>query len=255
VAFCRKELHCVSLVTMGAGLCTRLARSDDRYLFRLEVAGATYDQEMARPVFRHYVTRRRRLVASILEKKEAQSCLDVGCGTGQLLDLVVERQLAVGIDLSVSALKIANVRYRQVNLIRADSSFLPFRDCSFELALTIGVLHHLPGKLRNALSELHRVIKPCGYVLADEPNGFNPLWFVELRRSVLDRGLTYPFSPALLMRTLRAHGFRVEHRLFYGFVPKIDALVGFFKSLEGVLELSPLSRLATRLLMVARKNA
>jgi SAM-dependent methyltransferase len=78
---------------------------------------------------------------------EGRTVLDVGCGKGRHIVLAAQfgANAVVGVDLS-SAVEVA---YRNtcalpnVHVIQADVHKLPFAD-SFDLAYSIGVLHHLP---------------------------------------------------------------------------------------------------------------
>lgn len=54
-----------------------------------------------------------------------------------------------------------------------DAHDLKFDDESFDLIIGFGILHHLEAEL--ALSEIHRVLKPGGRVLLQEPLADNPL--------------------------------------------------------------------------------
>jgi SAM-dependent methyltransferase len=87
--------------------------------------------------------------------------LNIGCGTGNtdtkfLLKL---GYLVVGLDISISALKILKDNYRSVNLIDvvcADAENLPFRNNSFDTFLEMNTLHHLPNPT-NCIKESIRV--------------------------------------------------------------------------------------------------
>jgi SAM-dependent methyltransferase len=87
--------------------------------------------------------------------------LNIGCGTGDtdtkfLLKL---RYFVVGLDISISALKILKNNYRSVNLIDvvcADAENLPFKNNSFDIILEMNTLHHLPNPI-NCIKESIRV--------------------------------------------------------------------------------------------------
>lgn len=91
--------------------------------------------------------------------------LDVGCGTGVLLDQVLARWptvRAVGTDLSGKMLAVAQERLRgRIPLVRADVSYLPFATHSFDVAVSSSSLHYWPEPGR-ALAEVARVLRPEG---------------------------------------------------------------------------------------------
>ena len=91
----------------------------------------------------------------------AARILDIGCGKGFLLH-ELRRELpgatVCGLDISDYALARAKPEIRPW-LIRARAGEpLPFADASFDLALSVGVLHNLPiGRLARALGEMERL--------------------------------------------------------------------------------------------------
>jgi SAM-dependent methyltransferase len=91
--------------------------------------------------------------------------LDVGCGTGVLLEQVVERWptvRAVGTDLSGEMLAVARGRLGgRIPLVRADVSHLAFDTHSFDVAVSSSSLHYWPVPGR-ALVEIARVLRPGG---------------------------------------------------------------------------------------------
>lgn len=71
--------------------------------------------------------------------------------------------------------RLSNVEYVSVDLtssehvtIQADITSLPMTDDSFDAAICIHVLEHVPDD-RSAISELHRVLKPGGWALVSVP--------------------------------------------------------------------------------------
>jgi ArsR family transcriptional regulator len=70
-------------------------------------------------------------VLKILGNRKFRIIVDVGCGTGKLLELIAPRsQFGVGLDLSVQMLNNAKKRKEDtgIQLVRADASHLPLQD-------------------------------------------------------------------------------------------------------------------------------
>lgn len=92
--------------------------------------------------------------------------LEVGCGLGT--DLLYGASLGaktVGMDLSLRSAGLAR-RHFQLNrmpgdFLRADAERLPYKDGSFDVVYSFGVLHHTPDTQR-AINECRRVLKPGG---------------------------------------------------------------------------------------------
>jgi SAM-dependent methyltransferase len=87
--------------------------------------------------------------------------LDAGCGEGVLVEEYAAAMNIVGVDANY-----ASDRVREGSV-----TALPFPDGSFDRALCLDVLEHLPFEdQRKALAELHRVIAPRGELLVSLPN-------------------------------------------------------------------------------------
>jgi len=84
--------------------------------------------------------------------------LDVGCGTGLLLERLL--CYCVGLDLSLGMLKAAKARgrVRHGDLVCGDAEQMPFRDSSLRTVYSVTVLHEAP----LALDEILRVLKQEG---------------------------------------------------------------------------------------------
>lgn len=65
-------------------------------------------------------------------------------------------------------------RYRRHNVptIETDllSGNLPLEDATFDVAITMAVIEHLPGSPRNLLEEAKRILKPGGVLVIEVPN-------------------------------------------------------------------------------------
>jgi ubiquinone/menaquinone biosynthesis C-methylase UbiE len=96
----------------------------------------------------------------VLPWAEGKDVLEVGCGTGLILDRVARvTDKAVGIDLSPGMLEHA--RARGLNVQEASATDLPFDDESFDVVYSFKVLAHVD-PLETALAEIGRVLRPGG---------------------------------------------------------------------------------------------
>ena len=98
------------------------------------------------------------------ESLRGQTVIDVGAGSGRH-----SRQAAyhgaqvVAVDLGRSIDVARSNLPPDVLTVQADAERLPFEQGSFDVAMSIGVLHHLPDPVRG-LRELVRLTKPGGHV-------------------------------------------------------------------------------------------
>ena len=111
---------------------------------------------------------------SILKlKKLAQSCksiLEVGCGEGSKLYFIKPAYgQGVGVDISQTAIKIAQKQYPSLKLLIADAALLPFGKNSFNLVFSAFAIEHIDDP-EKVISEMIRVTKVGGLVAILAPN-------------------------------------------------------------------------------------
>ncbi len=117
--------------------------------------------------------------------------LDAGCGLGGFIEYSRQWQArqAVGIDLS-EAIDAAAARLGPANLVQADLYRLPIRPGSFDLAYSIGVLHHLEDPERG-FRAIVDTVRPGGLVFAWVYGRENNGWIIyvvdPLRKHVFRR--------------------------------------------------------------------
>ncbi|WP_407687014.1 class I SAM-dependent methyltransferase [Mycobacterium sp. HUMS_1102779] len=128
--------------------------------------------------------------------------VEVGCGTGRLMEFLARRGLGVvGVDASAAMLAVAAAR-APGRLVRADIARLPLPDAVADATLAVATLEFTDAAA--ALAELARITRPGGriVVLALNPRS---LW------GLLDRpGRRIPYSSAIFLtrRRLRHLGRR-----------------------------------------------
>jgi SAM-dependent methyltransferase len=140
--------------------------------------------------------------------------LDVGCGSGLLLDRMTRERdggLAVGVDASPEMLARARARLgRRAALCAADVHHLPFRDAAFDAVVSSSSLHYWADPAR-ALGEVARVTRRGGrLVLTDWSADDLALRLFSRALRLLDRSHGRPWRADEASRLLGAVGFRVE---------------------------------------------
>ena len=114
-----------------------------------------------------------RLIFQALDAELPEWCkkniLDVGCGTGAILEQLGNPGKNVGIDLAPEAISFC--RERGLNNVRqGDICALPFADASFDSVICSSVLYHQwVQDVEGAVREMHRVLRPRGVLLINVP--------------------------------------------------------------------------------------
>ena len=114
---------------------------------------------------------------------EAQRIIELGCGPAQMARRLIQRFPRC----SIAALEIDAIQHRKnlgqpqagIEFIEAGAQAVPFADASFDVAVMLKSLHHVPmNLLGQAIGEVARVLKPGGLFYVSEPvygGAFNSL--------------------------------------------------------------------------------
>lgn len=97
-----------------------------------------------------------------------QTALDLGCGTGELMKRILEKdgsKRLYGLDLSEKMLEVARKKLgEKAVLLLGDSDQLPFEDDCFDVVYCNDSFHHYPDPDK-VLGEICRVLRPGGIFL------------------------------------------------------------------------------------------
>jgi len=116
---------------------------------------------------------KRAAVAALLERagvappRAGERVVDVGCGTGAVLERFGAGAIAIGIDDHEDALRYARAR-SGARLARSDARALPFRTGSVDRLFLLDVAEHVPEDAR-LFSEIRRVLRPSGLAVVHVP--------------------------------------------------------------------------------------
>jgi ubiquinone/menaquinone biosynthesis C-methylase UbiE len=104
--------------------------------------------------------------------QDGTSILDIGCGTGILLQLLAPSGKGLklyGLDIAPGMVEVAQAKLGKAAEIRQGSaSYLPYDDCTFEHVTCSTSFHHYP-EPQKALCEMFRVLKPGGKLILLDP--------------------------------------------------------------------------------------
>ncbi len=192
----------------------------------------------ANPAFLFHKQEREWAILSFLRKLKVDltgcSVLEVGSGTGHILQRFVDfgASQAVGLDVMLNRLQTANERHPRVILAQGNAAELPFASHQFDLVTQFMCLSSVldPSMRREIANEMWRVLKPGGMIL-----------FYDLRPTpLLGRCL---LRPLMLFRRLLELGFPQRVRASFSKGPEtpIQPL-----SLHEIRQLFPLGRVGFR---------
>jgi ubiquinone/menaquinone biosynthesis C-methylase UbiE len=203
-----------------------------------------YDESLPAHVVEHYLRKRTRFV---LEHCPRGAGLDVGCGTGLLASrLAASGYDMTGVDPSAGMLEVLRSRKLSVRAVMASGTALPFPDDTFDLVLSVAVMHHIADAedVRRTLAEMVRVAKPASRILVWDHNPRNPYWGPLMARVPQDTGAERLIPDAELIGGLRQAGADVLSSIQSGMVPDFTprAALGVAAAAERVIERTPLVR-------------
>ncbi len=110
-----------------------------------------------------YITKKAFVINFLKKFGKNIAILDIGCGEGVFIEELkkIGFQKIIGIDKN----------YSSKDVIRGDIMNLPFRDNSFDVALLLDVIEHLPFEFqKNGIREIKRVLKTNGILIVSVPN-------------------------------------------------------------------------------------
>ena len=157
---------------------------------------------------------RQHILREFMEKKmrvpPGTRLLDVGCGTGAILDSFSKRYEAYGQDVSPQAVEFCRKR-GIVNVVLGTLDRLPPEYRNFELVTFLDVLEHIDND-RGALREANALLKEGGRLLITVP-AFPSLWgshdvVTHHKRRYVRKTLT---------EVVTASGFDIEHMSYFNF--------------------------------------
>ena len=111
--------------------------------------------------------------------------LEIGCGQGlDASEIIKYCSLYNGVDLSIRSLLIANEECKKQNKAGVDLLFsaqdaelLSFKDETFDLVFSIGVLHHT-NDFNKAIDEIYRILNKDGKLTLMLYKSYTPLWMI-----------------------------------------------------------------------------
>ena len=154
---------------------------------------------------------RQALIQRILDRyvpEKVENALDIGCGPGRWLSSWLRYAKDVcGIDPFAENVT-PNSLVESTRIISGVASELPVEDASADLVLALDVLEHIEDM--PALREMHRALRPDGYVMITVP-AFPWLWSFRDE----DAGHLRRYTRQSLLAAIETAGFQARHVQYY----------------------------------------
>lgn len=196
-----------------------VAAENEKLIKEYSALAATYDRRWSA-----YIAASLQMTLDVVANLPARRVLDIGCGTGQLLQILAGRSgrpELTGIDKVPAMLDVARQRIgHQATLLKGDAETLPFDAANFDLVVSTSALHYFPDAAA-ALLELRRVITaPGNLVLTDWSRDY--FWMRLLNRVLpwTRHAHVHTFSSHELEQSLATAGFdvvRISRKKIDGF--------------------------------------
>jgi ubiquinone/menaquinone biosynthesis C-methylase UbiE len=155
------------------------------------------------------------IIVAVFAPLAGKRLLDIGCGAGVLARLLSDRGARVGgVDPNVEALALAREAVPAGTFHPAGAEALPFAEDSFDGAIFLNSLHHVPAPaMHRALGEAARVVEPAGPIVVVEPLAEGSFFFA--LRPVEDETDVRTASQEALHRVLESGTFEQLRRVDY----------------------------------------
>ncbi len=131
-----------------------------------------------------YSDEMRKKVVDMAKLKNEDKVVEVGCGTGFTTTEIVKRvgeKRVTAVDLTPEQMIKAVKKFPKANFVRGDAENLPFRDETFDAAISAGSIEYWPNP-QKGIEEMARVTKPGGRVVIlapRKPDGYLARKFAE----------------------------------------------------------------------------
>lgn len=152
----------------------------------------------------------RPLLTELLALTPNDILLDIGGGTGMIVDQILAKSSCEGYIVEVEQKKLlyAARKRKNINLVNASVDFIPFPYEYFSKVMSIVAFHHFSDQ-DSALEEIKRVLKPGGLLILNEidPSTFKGKIVSFVENTVKRMNCKY-YSPSHLHEKVKTHAYQ-----------------------------------------------
>jgi ubiquinone/menaquinone biosynthesis C-methylase UbiE len=141
---------------------------DANITFHTSLSKTYNEQPHYRPENRNRLTKRIKELAGICGNN---TCIDLGCGTGFMIDLALPFFSRIyGIDITPAMMSQVDRSSGKVQLIEANTESVPLKECIANMITSNSFLHHL-WDIKPTIHEAYRLLRSGGVFFSEEdPN-------------------------------------------------------------------------------------
>lgn len=155
--------------------------------------------------------------------KKKDRILEAGCGFGQWVAVLTDLGFNIkGVDIAGNTIKKIKKTFPKASVSIADVESLPFKDESFDVYLSFGVIEHFKQGPKKVLGEAKRVLRKNGLLYLTIPY-LNPFRFIRYAIFNNKKGQFYQYlySEKEIIRLIEKAGFEVESIKHFDFINAI----------------------------------
>lgn len=134
--------------------------------FKFEKLAENYDDNFEGKLSKKFYN----LITSNIKMNDGCKILDVGCGTGTILNRLSStcKIDGYGIDVEENMIEQAKIKCPQMNISVCSCDSTPFKDGSFDAVTACMAYHHFPNK-EAFIKEAYRLLKKGGRIYVADP--------------------------------------------------------------------------------------
>jgi len=142
--------------------------SDELYYQGKKNMKEFYEREWKRNLISHWSKKEIDKIIKIIRPYLKNSCLDVGCGYGEITNELNKIVPTQGIDISSIVIKKSIKNYPHIQFKQGSATDIPFPDNSFNTIFTGELIEHVPDTSK-MFSEFRRILKQGGSLIIITP--------------------------------------------------------------------------------------
>lgn len=156
---------------------------------------------------------------NIVKKYAYGRLLDIGCGVGNLFNIVSSKVDYFGIDVSEEAIQKARSNYGEKSKFKIyNGTDIPFPDNFFDVVSSLEMIEHLPKQQHSIfIKEVTRLTKPGGMIVISTPNRNYPIKLIRKRYFKWNNPFhKYEFKTNEFVNFLKQHSLKIVEKIYIG---------------------------------------